>query len=100
MRQARSEIDGGRRAAHVVEVLSPSTLRYDRFQKLAEYQQHPAIKLILLVDTEAPQTILWRMDAWKVQELSGMEAVIDLPEIGAALPLADLYEGVTFDAAA
>lgn len=25
----------------VIEVLSPSTLRFDRFQKLAEYQQQP-----------------------------------------------------------
>ena len=38
----------------VIEVLSPSTTRYDRFQKLAEYQAHPAIQVILLVDTEKP----------------------------------------------
>lgn len=25
----------------VIEILSPSTMRYDRFQKLAEYQWHP-----------------------------------------------------------
>lgn len=86
----------------VVEILSPSTLRYDRFQKLAEYQQHPAIRVILLIDTEAPQVTLWRRnaDGWKAQELSGIDAVIDLPEIGTALPFADLYDGVTFDAAA
>ena len=38
----------------VMEILSPSTVRYDRFQKLEEYKTHPAIRVILLVDTEAP----------------------------------------------
>jgi hypothetical protein len=28
----------------------------------------------------------------------GLDAVIELPEIGAKLPLADLYEGLTFGA--
>jgi Uma2 family endonuclease len=69
----------------IVEILSPSTTRYDRFQKLTEYQQHPTIKVILLVDTEAPQ-------------VTGLDATIELPEIDAALPLSELYLDVTFDA--
>ncbi|BCH22959.1 Uma2 family endonuclease [Mesorhizobium sp. L-8-3] len=44
----------------VIEILSPSTTRYDRFQKLAEYQQHPAVKVVLQVDSEAPQVTIWR----------------------------------------
>ena len=35
----------------VIEILSPSTTRYDRFQKLEEYKQVDAIRVILLVDT-------------------------------------------------
>ena len=85
----------------VVEVLSPSTTRYDRFQKLEEYKTHPAIRVILLIDTEAPQLTVWRRegDAWGRTELQGLEAVVELPEIGAKLPLPELYEGVTFEGA-
>jgi Uma2 family endonuclease len=82
----------------VIEVLSPSTMRYDRFEKLAEYQQHPKIKVILLVDTEQPKVIVWRRrdKAWAAEEAVGLDAIIPLPEIEAQLPLADLYAGLTF----
>jgi Uma2 family endonuclease len=83
----------------VIEVLSPSTLRYDRFQKLEEYKTHPAIRVILLVDTEAPQTTVWRRgaDGWERDEEKGVHAAIELPEIDAQLPLGELYEGVEFE---
>jgi len=85
----------------VIEVLSPSTTRYDRFQKLAEYQQHSAIKVILLVDSEAPRVAVWRRtgDIWGQTELAGLDAVIDLPEIDTTLPLMELYYDVSFDPA-
>lgn len=84
----------------VIEVLSPSTMRFDRFQKLAEYQRHPTIRVILLVDSEAPQVTIWRREGeiWSTDEMEGLEAVVALPEIDADLPLADLYYDVTFDA--
>jgi Uma2 family endonuclease len=85
----------------IVEILSPSTTRYDRFQKLTEYQQHPTIKVILLVDTEAPQVTVWRSGSgsgWSSNEITGFDATIELPEIDAALPLSELYLDVTFDA--
>ncbi len=44
----------------VIEVLSPSTMRYARFQKLEEYKRHPANRVILLVDSDAPQLSVWR----------------------------------------
>ena len=85
----------------VIEVLSPSTMRFDRFQKLAEYQQHKAIRVILLVDSEAPQVTIWRRkgESWDTEELEGLDAVIGLPEIEAELPLAELYRDVEFGAA-
>jgi Uma2 family endonuclease len=82
----------------VIEILSPSTMRFDRFQKLAEYQRHPSIAVILLVDSEKPQVAVWRRsgDIWDTVEIEGIEATVDLPEIGTALPLTELYEDVTF----
>jgi Uma2 family endonuclease len=84
----------------VIEVLSPSTTRYDRFQKLEEYKLNDAIRVILLVDTEAPRVTVWRRarEGWSNHELLGLEAVIDLSEIEAELPLSELYEGLTFSA--
>ncbi len=83
----------------VVEILSPSTMRYDRFQKLEEYKTHPAIRVILLVDTESPQITVWRRagGSWDRSEVAGLDAVIDLPEVGARLALVELYEGVEFE---
>lgn len=83
----------------VVEVLSPSTMRYDRLHKLEEYKQLDAVKVILLVDTELPRVTVWRrgMSGWTFHEEAGLTATIDLPEIGTALPLAELYEDLTFE---
>jgi Uma2 family endonuclease len=84
----------------VTELLSPSTTRYDRFQKLAEYQQHPAIRVILLVDTEQPRVTVWRrIEAlWTSDEAEGLDGVIALPEIKADLPLSELYADLSFEA--
>jgi Uma2 family endonuclease len=81
----------------VVEVLSPSTINYDRIKKLAEYKRVASIRVVLLVDTEKPRVTVHRRtgaEAWDEQELSGLDAVLDLPEIGASLALADIFEGV------
>lgn len=81
----------------VIEVLSPSTMRYDRFRKLVEYQATDAIDVILLVDTEAPRvTVVRRRDFWVSEEIAGLDGVVELPEVAARLPLADLYDGLSF----
>lgn len=83
----------------VIEVLSPSTTRYDRFQKLEEYKLQAAIKVILLVDTGKPRVTIWRRisDGWTSHEVAGLDMSIDLPEIGTDLPLSELYLDVDFE---
>jgi Uma2 family endonuclease len=85
----------------VIEVLSPSTTRYDRFQKLEEYKLLPAVYVILLVDTEAPRVTVWRRgeSGWGYEDLAGLDATIQLPEIGTDLPLSELYADLSFDPA-
>jgi Uma2 family endonuclease len=84
----------------VIEVLSPSTMSFDRFRKLTEYQTIETLAHILPVDTEKPRIDLLsrdRANAWVQAQHDGLEAKIDLPAIGATLALVDVYEGVPFD---
>lgn len=84
----------------VVEVLSPSTSSIDRFRKLDEYRRHPTLRCILLVETRFPGAVLYRRreDGWEAETYEAMADIIDLPEIGARLALADVYDDVTFEA--
>ncbi|QRE76413.1 Uma2 family endonuclease [Methylobacterium aquaticum] len=82
----------------VVEVASPSTFGVDQTLKLEEYKRHPTLRCILLIETVAPVALLYRRegDEWRPERIEGLEAVIDLPEIGARLALADIYYDLTF----
>lgn len=82
----------------VVEVLSPSTSTIDRFRKLEEYKRHPTIAYILLVETRWPSATLYRRDGegWETQAYEAMDAIVELPIIGAQLALSDIYADMTF----
>ena len=83
----------------VMEVLSPSTMNFDRVQKLEEYKTVESITTIILVDTQRPQVTIFRREAehWQMDSLISLEAMIALPDIEAQLALTDLYEGVVFE---
>lgn len=83
----------------VVEVLSPSTSSVDRFRKLDEYRRHPTLRCILLVETRFPSALLYRRvgETWEPETYEAMSDIIDLPEIGARLALADIYDDVAFE---
>ena len=79
----------------VVEVLSPSTRKIDRYTKLEEYRRHPTIRHILLVDPDRISAKLYSRPEggeWEDVDLEGREAIIELSAIDVALPLALLYD--------
>jgi Uma2 family endonuclease len=82
----------------VVEVASPSTTTIDQTRKVEEYKRHPTLASILLVETLKPQALLYRRlgDGWDIETFEGLDAVIALPEIGATLSLAEIYDGLSF----
>lgn len=82
----------------VVEVLSPSTMNFDRVRKLDEYKSVPSLRYILLVDTEKPQMTLHVRDAsgWTPRHHETLDATLDLPEIGCRLEARDVFEGLPF----
>ena len=85
----------------VAEVLSPSTRDFDTFEKLEEYKGVGSLAYLLVVEPNAPEVVLWSRGAdraWQRRLVSGLDQRLDMPEIGVALALADLYDGVEFPA--
>jgi Uma2 family endonuclease len=84
----------------VIEVLSPSTMSFDRIRKLPEYQTIASVVHILLVDTERPRVDVLSRTAegrFVQSQHDGLDARIDLPAIQASLSLADVFEGLEFE---
>lgn len=83
----------------IVEVLSESTRRTDLGEKRDAYLTIPSLKVLLFVETDSASVTLHRRapeGGFTIERHSGLDAVIPLPEIDAALALADLYERVEF----
>lgn len=82
----------------VFEILSDSTALRDRTEKNAEYRATPSIRrYVMLEQDRMAATVFERVDEdWVGHLLFGDDAVLTLPEVGiAAIPLPELYEGVT-----
>jgi Uma2 family endonuclease len=83
----------------IVEVLSDSTRRTDLGEKRDAYLTIPSLKVLLFVETDSASVTLHRRvpeGGFTIERHSGLDAVIPLPEIDAALAFADLYERVEF----
>jgi Uma2 family endonuclease len=81
----------------VIEVLSPSTRRFDEITKLDEYRRHPSLRHILLIDPDAIRARLYsRPDGgeWGEVVLVGKDAAVDLGAIDVTLELGALYDRV------
>jgi Uma2 family endonuclease len=81
----------------VVEVLSPSTERWDRVGKFAEYRRVASLREYLLVSQDEAR-IEWytRRDdgAWVYEEVSGLDGVCRLEILGVTLSLKRIYRKV------
>jgi Uma2 family endonuclease len=81
----------------ILEVFSPSTRRIDEVQKLRDYITIPTLQTYILAETDAPLLTLHRREGagFRREILSGPDAILDLPEVGITIPLAELYRDVT-----
>lgn len=85
----------------IVEVLSPSTERYDRTTKFWHYQTISAFTDYVLVTQDAAQVEHFYRNAdgeWLYRAYKGLEAVLKLPAQAIEIPLRDIYENVAFAA--
>ena len=83
----------------LVEVLSPSTVAYDRGTKFENYQQIESLREYLLVSQAVPrvESFLRQPDGtWLYTATSGPEASVRLASLNVAVPPAEVYAGVTF----
>ncbi|MEZ5451953.1 MAG: Uma2 family endonuclease [Thiothrix sp.] len=83
----------------IVEVLSDSTEKRDRREKLLAYMNIPTLRAYLLVAQDKPEVELFYREPegnWWVETFNGLEASITLPCPEATLTLADVYEGIMF----
>ena len=80
----------------ILEVLSPTTRRNDEVQKFRDYLTIPTLGTYILAESESPFLTLHRRDdtGFRRETLTGPDAILDLPEAGIAILLADLYRDV------
>ena len=72
----------------------------DRIAKTEECGATRSIRRYVLLEQEAPEATVFARGPggdWAGRVLRGSDAVLELPEIGIALPLAEIYDGA-FDA--
>jgi Uma2 family endonuclease len=85
----------------VVEVLSPSTRKIDRYTKLDEFRRHPTLRHILLVDPDRVGVKHYhRVEGgeWQDEIVEDAAAQLALAAIGVSLPVAEIYEGMALAA--
>jgi Uma2 family endonuclease len=83
----------------VFEVLSSSTTRSDRIVKAREYQATPSVQRYVMLEQDGVNaTVYARSGGTWTHEILVADSILSLPEIGVELPLAELYEGIVFEA--
>jgi Uma2 family endonuclease len=86
--------------ALVVEVLSKSTARIDRTEKLREYQYLPNLREYVIVSQHRVQVEVYRHqtagEEWSKQVYSDLQSQVRFDSIGASVSLAEIYRRVRF----
>lgn len=84
----------------VVEVLSDSTVAYDRGEKFRIYQQLPSFKEYLIVSQDQPRVECFyreENDLWRISYAVGLDKTIRLHSLAIDLPLAEIYTFIEFE---
>ncbi len=88
----------------IIEVLSESTGNFDRGEKFRRYRTWlPLLQNYLLVEQHEPLVeLLVRESAtvWRLTELRGLESEAFLSSLNCGLPLAEIYDRITFPVSA
>jgi len=83
----------------IIEVLSPSTERYDKGNKFFYYMQIAGLKEYIIISSTTLyiQTARKKADGlWQFTEITDKKAVLSIPAIQFRMPVEDVYERVKF----
>jgi Uma2 family endonuclease len=82
------------------EILSPATELADRTDKRRDYQRLESLRHYVLIAQDAPRVEMYSrtVGGWRFQELDGLEAALSLEALEITLPLAEIYDGLSFPA--
>lgn len=79
------------------EVLSPTTRKIDRGVKLQEYLRHPSLRLVVHIDPDLMDVLVYRRGddgTWEIERLEAPDDSIRLITPSVAISLATVYDGV------
>ncbi|HEX8342122.1 MAG TPA: Uma2 family endonuclease [Tepidisphaeraceae bacterium] len=88
--------------AVVIEVLSPSTEKYDRSEKFKSYLALPALREYVLVNQSSARIeSYYRRDdgQWLFTFVDGLEQTLHIEAVAIDIPLAEIYRGLDFPVA-
>ncbi len=84
----------------IVEVLSDSTGRFDRFGKFSHYKTIPSFREYVLIHQDRPHIDLFlrqaEPDLWRSSEASGLDSEVHFQSIDVKLALSKIYRRVSF----
>jgi Uma2 family endonuclease len=83
----------------MVEILSPSSVKTDMFDKPAEYFTLPTLRSYLVLSQDTPVAWLWRRAPGAAaptvpEEFAGRAAQVPIDGLDVSLPLTELYRGI------
>jgi Uma2 family endonuclease len=84
----------------IVEVLSKSTLRYDRGEKFILYQNLESFKEYVLIDQNQAHAEIWyriALNTWQKTIVSGLDQMVNIRSMGIELNLKDVYKKIDFE---
>jgi Uma2 family endonuclease len=84
----------------IIEVLSPSTERFDRGKKFARYQRIDSFTDYVLIAQDEPRVEHFARQAngtWILTVATGLKSKINIASIACALKLAEVYDRIKFE---
>lgn len=84
----------------IIEVLSPSTRRYDLDEKMSAYLSIPSLACYIALEQHQPIAIVMRRTpgGFLREVIESVETSIDLSFLGCSLSMRDVYDGIEFTA--
>lgn len=82
----------------IIEVLSPSTRRYDLDEKLAAYLSISSLECYIILEQHQPIAVVMRRTSagFLRETVEGVDKKIDLAFLGCTLDMREMYRGVDF----